>query len=284
MTTSFVLDSAPFNFQVNTSGSALFNQLQQLYPPSVLHRSSPTDIIDFQIDFKRNWFSFSQSYAFKLGQHHFRMTAKPQILSVFEWGLNWAVSSYQNRYLCIHAAVLEKNGISLILPAPPGSGKSTLCALLMLSGWRLLSDEHCLVDPQTGLIFPFVRPISLKNRSIKVLNQRFGQNIVQAVVPDTFKGTIGYLPPTTSSWQLMQQPVRPSYVIFPKYNAHIAATEFSGIEQSQLFMQLAVNCFNYTVLGEIGFATLGQLVKQVVGIRLEYADTDEALQLISELD
>jgi HprK-related kinase A len=284
MTTSFVLDSAPFNFQVTTSGSALQNQLRLLYPTSILKPATATEIVDFQIDFKRNWFSFSQSYAFKLGQHHFRMTAKPQLLSVFEWGLNWAVSSYQNRYLCIHAAVLEKNGISLILPAPPGSGKSTLCALLMLSGWRLLSDEHCLVDPETGLIFPFVRPISLKNRSIAVLNQRYGQNIVQSVVPDTFKGTIGYLPPTDESWQLMRQPVQPCYVIFPKYNAAVTATEFSGIAQSQLFMQLAVNCFNYTVLAEIGFATLGQLVKQVVGIRLEYADTDEALRLISELD
>jgi len=284
MTTSFVLASAPFNFQVNTSGSALYDQLQQLYPPSVLRSAPANDIIDFQIDFKKNWWSISQSYAFKLGQHHFRMTAKPQMLSVFEWGLNWAVSSYQNRYLCIHAAVLEKNGISLILPAPPGSGKSTLCALLMLSGWRLLSDEHCLIDPATGLILPFVRPISLKNRSIAVLNQRYAKNIVQCVVPDTFKGTIGYLPPTAESWQLMQQPVQPAYVIFPKYNANVTATEFSGIEQSQLFMQLAVNCFNYTVLAEVGFETLGRLVKQVVGIRLEYADTDEALQLIAELD
>jgi HprK-related kinase A len=284
MTTSFVLDTAPFNFQVHTSGSALQNQLRPLYPNCILKPALSDEIVDFQIDFKRNWFSLSQSYAFKLGQHHFRMTAKPQLLSVFEWGLNWAVSSYQNRYLCIHAAVLERNGISLILPAPPGSGKSTLCALLMLSGWRLLSDEHCLVDPDTGLIFPFVRPISLKNRSIAVLNQRYGQNIVQSVVPDTFKGTIGYLPPNDESWQLMHQPVQPSYVIFPKYNANVAATEFSGIPQSQLFMQLAVNSFNYTVLAEIGFTTLGRLVKQVVGIRLEYADTDEALQLISELD
>lgn len=284
MTTSFFLDSAPFNFQVNTSGSVLLNQLKGLYPAAVLKTAPVNNIVDFQIDFKRNWFSLSQSYAFKLGQHHFRMTAKPQVLSVFEWGLNWAVSSYQNRFLCIHAAVLEKNGISLILPAPPGSGKSTLCALLMLSGWRLLSDEHCLVDPQTGFIYPFVRPISLKNRSIAVLNQRYGKNIVQSVVPDTFKGTIGYLPPTAESWQFMHQPVTAAYVIFPKYNAQVLSTEFSAIEQSQLFMQLAVNCFNYTVLGEVGFATLGRLVKQVLGIRLEYANTDEALQLIAELD
>ena len=35
---------------------------------------------------------------------------------------------------------------AVILPAPPGSGKSTLCAALVNRGWRLLSDELTLVD------------------------------------------------------------------------------------------------------------------------------------------
>lgn len=283
MSVTFTLDTSPFNFRIKTTGTSLHTQLQRLYPEDVLGNNN-NQIIDFEIDFQRNWLSFSQSYAFKLGRHHFRQTAKAQMLSVFEWGLNWAVSSYQNRYLCIHAAVLEKNGVSLILPAPPGSGKSTLCALLMLSGWRLLSDEHCLVDPQTGMLHPFVRPVALKNRSIQIIHQRYGHEFIKQQIPDTVKGTIGYLAPTVESWQNRHQSCKPSYVIFPQYNATCSETEFSGIAQSQLFMQLAVNCFNYTVLAETGFLTLQNLVKNTEGIRLEYANTDEALALIAELD
>jgi hypothetical protein len=282
MSVIFTLDTSPFNFRINTTGNFLKTQLHSLYPDEVLG-TKENQIIDFEIDFKRNLFSFSQSYAFRLGRHHFRETAQKQMLPVFEWGLNWAVSSYQNRYLCIHAAVLEKNGVSLIMPAPPGSGKSTLCALLMLSGWRLLSDEHCLIDPDTGLLQPFVRPVALKNRSISMINNRFGRELIKQLIPDTVKGTIGYLAPTSDSWQQRKMSCQPCYIIFPKYNAASTKTEFFGIAQSQLFMQLAVNCFNYTVLGQRGFLTLQRLVSQTEGIRLEYANTDEALALIGEL-
>lgn len=284
MSSNFFLQSAPFNFQIHTSDNYLFNQLQQIYPGDLLSKSATDSIIDFQINFKKQRLSLSQNYAFRLGQNHFRMTAREQMVSVFEWGLNWSVSSFQNRYLCIHAAVLEKNGLSLVLPAPPGSGKSTLCALLMLTGWRLLSDEHCLLDPESGQIVPFVRPVSLKNRSIAVINQRFSNQPVKLIIPDTLKGTLGYLAPSEKSWQGMLQTATPCYVIFPKYNNSVSETEFSHISQSQLFMHLAINSFNYSVLGETGFHTLSNFVRQVVAIRLEYSDTDHALKLIEELD
>ena len=76
-----------------------------------------------------------------------------------------------HHYLILHAAVVEKNGLAAILPAPPGSGKSTLTAGLVLSGWRLLSDELTLIERKTGLIQPLPRPMSLKNQSIEVIRQ-----------------------------------------------------------------------------------------------------------------
>ena len=43
---------------------------------------------------------------------------------LLEWGLNWCVSAHCHQYLILHAAVVERSGCALILPAPPGSGKS----------------------------------------------------------------------------------------------------------------------------------------------------------------
>ena len=57
---------------------------------------------------------------------------------------------HAHQYLIIHAAVVEKNGLAAILPAPPGSGKGTLTAGSVLSGWRLLSDELTLIDRLSG--------------------------------------------------------------------------------------------------------------------------------------
>ena len=169
---------------------------------------------------------------------------------MFEWGLNWCVATYQSRYLCIHAAVLEKNGLAVILPAPPGSGKSTLCAMMMLQGWRLLSDEHCMLDPETGQILPCVRPLSLKNNSLAVINRLFpGVNLYQRT-EGTHKGTMAYLQPTPVSWTQRHTSATPRLVIFPKYNAKAEGLSGYALSQSSLFMQLALNSFNYSVMGE----------------------------------
>jgi HprK-related kinase A len=84
----------------------------------------------------------------------------------FEWSLNWCVGNQAHRWVAVHAAVLERNGRTMILSAESGAGKSTLCAALALNGWRLFSDEFALIDPDTGKLTPLPRPISLKNASI----------------------------------------------------------------------------------------------------------------------
>ena len=71
----------------------------------------------------------------------------------------------------LHAAVVERNGSALFLPAMPGSGKSTLCAALTYRGWRLFSDEFGLIEPARGAVLPLPRAIPLKNRSIEVIRR-----------------------------------------------------------------------------------------------------------------
>ncbi|UMR32056.1 HprK-related kinase A [Massilia sp. MB5] len=103
-----------------------------------------------------------------------------QAFPMFEWGLNWCVSSRANRYLIVHAAVVEKGGRALILPAPPGSGKSTLCAALVgRGGWRLLSDELTLLRLDDGLLHPLPRPVSLKNASIEIIARYVPQAVTE---------------------------------------------------------------------------------------------------------
>jgi hypothetical protein len=279
----FVLHTQPFRFQIRSNSPSLVSQVSQLYPQPLLSDSDDDNIIDFVVDFKKNILSLSQDYAFRLGSQHFRFTPLAQQLSVLEWGMNWCISSYQNRYLCLHAAVLEHDGRCLILPAPPGSGKSTLCAILMLEGWRLLSDEHCLIDPHSGLIVPCVRPVSLKNRSLTVIQQRYPAVQLQGIQHNTFKGTMGYLPPTALSWAGRTDAVSPAMVIFPKYQPDGSGVQLEAMAQSTLMLELAVNSFNYSTLGQNGFETLSLLAAQCPGYRLTYTDTEQMLQQLQAL-
>lgn len=128
------------------------------------------------------------------GRSMFKPLPLDQAFPMFEWGLNWCVSSRANRYLIVHAAVVEKGGRAAILPAPPGSGKSTLCAALTgRGGWRLLSDELTLLRLDDGLLHPLPRPISLKNASIGVIRDYVPGSVMSRAVTDTAKGTVAHL-------------------------------------------------------------------------------------------
>lgn len=283
MATSFALNLSPFNFIVHTSSRHLVSQLSALYPDDVLTAVQNDEIYDFVVDYQRRPWPASASLAFRLGQQHFRFVEPAQIIPMFEWGLNWVVSGYQSRYLCIHAAVLEQNGQAVILPAPPGSGKSTLCAMMMLQGWRLLSDEHCMIDISTGDIVPCVRPVSLKNNSIEVLQQLYSKVTLVHHTLNTHKGTMAYLPASTESWRERHMAAKARLVIFPKYDAKTQGLQGNALCQSALFMQLAVNSFNYSVLGEVGFRTLTRLVSQVEAFQFQYNDGQLAIAQIEAL-
>lgn len=279
----FDLRLSPFTFRVSTKDKSLFQQLKLLYPPEVLGKVDCVRIIDFEVTYDKPAFALSSALAFRLGDKHFRFAERNALIPTFEWGLNWCVGNFQSRYLCIHAAVLEKNGFSVVLPAPPGSGKSTLCAMLMFAGWRLLSDEHCLIDPDDGLIIPCVRPISLKNKSINVVNRLYPQVQICHITPDTHKGTIGYVAPSALSWQQQSKKVNPFLVIFPRYQADQQQIKVEQLSQHQIFMQLAENSFNYSVLGATGFETMANLVNQTKGFQICYNNGDHAIKMLEEL-
>ena len=136
---------------------------------------------------------------------------------MMEWGLNWCISGHMHQYLILHAAVLARGDDAVILPGPPGAGKSTLTAALALRGWRLLSDELTLIDPETGLLHGLARPVSLKNQSIDVIRAFAPEAVIGPVARDTAKGTVAHLKPSTVSVAGWRFPAKPAWVVFPRW-------------------------------------------------------------------
>lgn len=280
----FSLHSPPFSVRIVTDSPTLLSDLSLLYPDNVLRPQLRSEhIYDFHIDYRRRFSGKSRPYHFRTGSEHFRMADANQLIPTFEWGLNWCVSAYQQQYLAIHAAVLEKDGKALIMPAPPGSGKSTLCALLMLRGWRLLSDEMCLIDPGSGQLQPYVRPVSLKNASIDVIRQFQPGISVFHRTPDTEKGTVAYLRPTDLSWQHLNTLAEPAWILFPAYQAEAEPVAIFTMPKADTLLYLAQNSFNYAVYATEGFRLLSQLVENTASYRLEYSDTSQMLEFLEQL-
>ena len=229
----------------------------------------------------RRWFHPQANFIYD-GLSHFHPLPAVQAFPMFEWGLNWCVSSRVHTYLILHAAVIEKNGCAAILPAPPGSGKSTLCAALVSRGWRLLSDELALIRPADALLAPLPRPISLKNESIAVMRAYQPGAVLSAPVPDTTKGTVAHLKAPADSIARAQELARPAWIVFPKSSAG-AALSLAPIAPARAFMRVAENGFNYSVMGQQGFDTLCAVIGQSQCFDFTYSVLDEAIAAFDRL-
>ncbi|MCW5625774.1 MAG: HprK-related kinase A [Burkholderiales bacterium] len=197
-------------------------------------------------------------------------------LPLLEWGVNWTLAERFNHRLLLHAGVVEKSGVGIVMPAIPGSGKSTLTAALMLSGYRLLSDEFGAVHLDDGSLLPVLKGAALKNASIDVIHKAFPAARFGPSYPGTRKGTVAHLAPDAASVAARHQSVQGRLIIFPLYQAD-AEIKLEPVGQAEAFAKLVVNAFNYELLGPAGFTAASRLVRGCTCYRLTYARLGDAI-------
>ena len=169
-----------------------------------------------------------------------------------------------------------------ILPAPPGSGKSTLCAALVNRGWRLLSDELTLIRLDTGEIMGLARPVNLKNASIDIIRAYAPDAFLTQPVRDTTKGTVALMAPTRASVEAVGEWADPAWMVLPRYRAGTDAV-LTPMGSGAAFMQLADNAMNYHVLGPKGFDTVGRVIDNCRNYSFEYSRLDDAIAVFDRL-
>jgi HprK-related kinase A len=201
---------------------------------------------------------------------------------LFEWALNWCIANVAHQYLILHAAVIERHGRAVILPGPPMSGKSTLCAGLVSRGWRLLSDELTLIGTEDHKVAPVPRPISLKNESLDVIRNFVPGVVFNSVTHDTAKGTVTHMKVPVAHIRRAQETAVAGWVVFPKYIAGAAAT-LTSRKKADSMMQLGRNAFNYGLLGQRGFDALGDVVEASEIYDFQYSDLNQAVAVFDRL-
>ncbi len=278
------IETGPFITRLQTKLTDVIENLALLYSDYPI--STKAGFSDFHLNILkpssiRRWVQPQVNFTFD-GITPFKPLPRPQAYAIFEWGLNWCISNYAHQYLIIHSAVLEKNGAGIVLPGIPGAGKSTLCAGLTLSGWRLFSDEMALIEPSSGQLVSSPRPISLKNESINIIKNFSSSAVFGITINDTTKGSIAHLKPPTESVQRCNQKATPRIIAFPKYRTG-AKTSLTPLTKSRAFMTLCENSFNYTIQGKTGFKTIKSLISSCDCFEFEYSSLDEAIKTFDAL-
>jgi HprK-related kinase A len=225
----------------------------------------------------RRWL-FPQAYCLARGEQTpvFSGFSPSKAVSFMEWSLNYAIYAHFSTHLILHAAVVERDGRSLLLLGDSGAGKSTLCAALALSGWRLLSDEMALVGLEDGSIYPIVRPVSLKNESIGVIQGFSPEATIGPVCQTDRKGAVAQMRPPADSVRRMDEPAQPHWIVFVSYSAG-ASLSMEELTRARSFMEVGRSAFNYHKLGKLGFRLLDRVLDQCACRRIQYGDLREAV-------
>ena len=276
--------TGPFAFRLRCRIDRVIRAVQLLYADYPL---LPDDAFcDFALEVRRvpglrGWVR-PQVQALYDGTPSFEPLPLGHAFPLLEWTLNWCVTSHAFEHLTLHAAVVERGGRAVILPAPPGSGKSTLCAALTHHGWRLLSDELTLVSLADGRLSALARPVSLKNRSLQIIPAFAPQAVLSEETRDTTKGTVAHMQVPRAHVERMDETAQPAWVVFPRYEPGAAPT-LTPRAKADAMLELGRNAFNYGVLGRAGFDTLGQLVDDCACHDFRYSRLADAMAVFDRL-
>jgi len=278
------LSAGPFVFQIQTRICQISEGVRLLYANFPIGKR--VDFADFHIRFleTRNWWPWVAPHLSVEVDGGEPAVPVPlgHAFAAFEGCLNWCIYTHCFQYLIIHAAAIERDGRAALLPAPPGSGKSTLCAALVNRGWRLLTDELTLIDTNSGMVVPLARPISLKNESIGIIRQFAPDAVFGPVCPDTIKGTISHMKPPAESVARVGESCPVAWLIVPSYQLG-GVTNADRMTKAAAFMRVAESAVNYMTLGQLGFDLVSNLVDEAVCYKFEYSNLHEAVSWFDNL-
>lgn len=273
----------PFSVCVRSRLASIGQHVLEMYGR---HRLTDTAFADlhFGVDAPRSLRSvYRKQVIFRFDDEYpFKPLPFNQARPFFEWGLNWCVATTAHQYLIIHAAVVAKHDRCALIPGRPGAGKSTLCAALVASGWRLLSDEMALISLADRLIWPIPRPISLKNASIDIIRERYPEVFMGPSFTDTHKGTVAHMRAPAESVDAAHIPATAAWVIYPGYQPGTKLTA-TPVTPCRSILRMADDSFNLPALGGVGFEALADVTSACASQELSYSNLDEAIAWFDRL-
>ncbi len=278
------LQIGPFSFRLLSLIDLIAEGLSTLYSDySVLDNSH---FVDYEVriirqEGLRGWLKPQAVFEFD-GIQPFVPLPLDHAFPLLEWAMNWCISIHAHHFLLLHSAVIEREGCAVIMPAPPGSGKSTLCAALVHRGWRLLSDELALISLEDASITPLGRPVSLKNRSIDVIRDFVPGATFNRITHETSKGSVTHLKVPTEHVRRIEEVASPRWVVFPKYVPG-SEPKMAPRSSADSMLNLARNSFNYMVLGRTGFEVLSKVIDASDCYDFEYSQLDDAIVAFEQL-
>ena len=173
----------------------------------------------------------------------------------------------------LHAAVLIRDELALLLVGDAWAGKTTLALDLVEKGWVYYSDDVALFEPSTGRIRPFPKPPAIKAQPWQTLKHHWDPEPEGLGIPD---GPFVIPPPFRGRLSLS---ARPAWVVLLEYrkSSPIEVHPLTpGIATSRIaahlrhFHRRSINVVAGACLGSRSFA-------------ISYGDPEEAARTVDQI-
>jgi hypothetical protein len=196
-------------------------------------------------------------------------------------GALWSAAINAHNFLFyIHAGTVGKGEFCVLLPAAPGSGKSSLTAALTHRGFRFFSDEVALIEPDTFMVNPMPLAFCAKSTGWDLL-ARYYPEILS--VPTHLRGDgkiVRYVAPPAD--RVQKAPAAISHIVFPHYDKE-SKTELQPIARSEALGRLMTECMGKKQ--RLDRNNVEQLIHWISGIHcytLPFSSLEDAAELVTQ--
>jgi hypothetical protein len=180
----------------------------------------------------------------------------------------------------LHAGVVAKGDRCILLPAPSGSGKSSLTAALTHGGFRYFSDEVGLIERGTLQVVPVPLAVCVKSTGFDVMS-RYYPEIAQLPAHKRDDGkVVVYVQPKPSD--MRREPGLVSHIFFPQFVPG-EATRLQPLSRTAAFTRLMDQCV--ALRCRLDRDTVGDMVRWISKIdcyALTFSSLDEAVALVKQ--
>ncbi len=128
------------------------------------------------------------------GQRLYEVGRLDDLVAHLDWAVHWAIAQQAGHRVVCHGGALVRDERALVLPAASGSGKSTLTAALQSRGWRVLSDELVVIEPETSGVLSVAKAVCVKQGSACALGGMGVSPWAGRWFRKPGKGRVGYVP------------------------------------------------------------------------------------------
>jgi hypothetical protein len=263
-----------FSFDVRCSSSEIERDLARLLDPFVVEGEGRHH---FVVRESRGPFRFEV----QLDRVVVHRNDRPRgVVDFILWNASTTAIDGIHDRLVVHAGAVSFARRGVLLPAPPDSGKTTLTAGLVRAGFRYLTDEAAVIDPDSARLYPFPRALWVEPGSLSALaGVRPGRGV--GTVPQ-HDGRAVHVAPEEIRERSIGGRCAVSFVIFPRYRAS-AAVELTPLSRAAAVVELANNTYNLRQFGADGIRLLARLTARSSCYRLSLGDLAGAVSAVRDV-